>query len=170
MAGALEQLLGLEHAEAFDLSEADKFHAIGRLDFFRPFTDIELWEVVKVAEWRKFAPGQRLITEGESDQRFFIIASGLVKVSSHGQTLNAVRAGEPVGEMACARRSNDPRTATVTALEETWAVGLLVDDLNHFSPACHARFPTHLAIMAQRIAMLSGRLLQALQSEKIGMV
>ena len=171
MAGALEQLLSLERAEAFDLSEADKFHAIGRLDFFRSFTDIELWEVVKVAEWRKFAPGQRLITEGESDQRFFIIASGLVKVSSHGQTLNAVRAGEPVGEMACARRSNDPRTATVTALEETWAVGLLVDDLDRFSPACHARFSNaFLAIMAQRIAMLSGRLLHALQSEKIGMV
>ena len=126
---------------------------------------------MKVAEWRKFAPGQHLITEGESDQRFFIIASGLVKVSSHGQTLNAVRAGEPVGEMACARRSNDPRTATVTALEETWAVGLLVDDLDRFSPACHARFSNaFLAIMAQRIAMLSGRLLYTLQSQKIGMV
>ena len=130
-----------------------------------------MWEVVKAAEWRKFAPGENLITEGESDQRFFIIASGLVKVSARGQTLNAVRAGEPVGEMACARRGNDPRTATVTAVEATWAVGLLVDDLDRFSPACHARFSNaFLAIMAQRIAMLSGRLLHALQSEKIGMV
>ena len=81
------------------------------------------------------------------------------------------RAGEPVGEMACTRRNNEARTATVTALKETWAVGLLVDDLDRLSPACHARFSNaFLAIMAQRIAMLSGRLLHALQSEKIGMV
>ena len=62
-------------------------------------------------------------------------------------------------------------TATVTALKETWAVGLLVNDLDRFSPACHARFSNaFLAIMAQRIAMLSGRLLHTLQAQKIGMV
>ena len=40
-----------------------------------------------------------------------------------------------------------------------------------FAPACHARFSNaFLAIMAQRIVMLSGRLLYTLQSQKIGMV
>ena len=171
MADALEDLLGLGQADGDELSDADKYSAMARLQFFRPFTDIELWEVVKLARWRRFAPGENLITEGENDQTFFIIADGLVKVSSQGQLLNAVSAGEPVGEMACARRNNDPRTATVTALKETWAVGLLVDDLDRLSPACHARFSNaFLAIMAQRIAMLSGRLLYTLQSQKIGMV
>ena len=171
MAGALEDLLGLDGEGDSDLSAADKFHAMSRLDFFRPFTDVELWEVVKAARWEKFAKSENLITEGESDQRFFIIASGLVKVSTQGQLLNAVSAGEAVGEMACARRTNEPRTATVTALEETWAVGLMVDDLDRFSPECRARFSSaFLAIMAQRIAMLSGRLLHSLQAQKIGMV
>ena len=171
MADALEDLLGLTQAVGDDLSEADKYSAMSRLEFFRPFSAIELWEVVKLAQWRRFAPGQNLITEGENDQTFFIIADGLVKVSAQGQLLNAVGPGEPVGEMACARRNRDPRTATVTALKETWAVGLLVDDLDRFSPACHARFSNaFLAIMAQRIAMLSGRLLHTLQAQKIGMV
>ncbi len=171
MADALEDLLGLSQADGDDLSEADKYSAMARLEFFRAFTDVELWEVVKRAQWRRFAQGANLITEGENDQNFFIIADGLVKVSSRGQLLNAVGAGEAVGEMACARRNNEPRTATVTALKETWAVCLMVDDLDRFSPACHARFSNaFLAIMAQRIAMLSGRLLHALQSEKIGMV
>ena len=171
MAGALEDLLGLDRESGEGLSEADKFHAMARLEFFRPFTGIELWEVVKAAEWRKFARGENLITEGESAQRFFVIADGLVKVSTQGQLLNAVSPGEPVGEMACARRTNNPRTATVTALQDTWAVGLLVDDLDRFSPACRARFSSaFLAIMAQRIAMLSGRLLHTLQGQKIGMV
>ncbi len=171
MADALEDLLGLSQAVGDDLSEADKFSAMARLEFFRPFAAVELWEVVKLARWRRFAPGDNLITEGEHDQTFFIIADGLVKVSAQGQLLNAVGAGEPVGEMACARRNNDARTATVTALKETWAVGLLVDDLDRFSPACHARFSNaFLAIMAQRITMLSGRLLHTLQGQKIGMV
>ena len=171
MADALEDLLGLDHASGDSLSDADKYHAMARLAFFRSFTDIELWEVVKAAQWRKFAPGENLITEGENDQTFFIIADGLVKVSTQGQLLNAVSPGEPVGEMACARRNNEPRTATVTALQETWAVGLMVDDLDRFSPACRARFSNaFLAIMAQRIAMLSSRLLHTLQAQKIGMV
>ena len=171
MADALEDLLGLSQADGDELSDADKYSAMARLQFFRPFTDVELWEVVKLARWRRFAPGENLITEGENEQTFFIIADGLVKVSTQGQLLNAVSAGEPVGEMACARRNNEARTATVTAMNETWAVGLLVNDLDRFSPECRARFSNaFLAIMAQRIAMLSGRLLHTLQAQKIGMV
>ena len=100
MAGALKDLLGLDGESGSDLSVADKFHAMSRLDFFRPFTDIDWWEVIKLAEWRNFERGENLITEGDTAQCFFIIAAGLVKVSSQGQLLNAVSAGEPVGEMA----------------------------------------------------------------------
>ena len=56
-------------------------------------------------------------------------------------------------------------------MDNTGAVGLLVNELDRFSPECRARFSSaFLAIMAQRIAMLSGRLLHSLQAQKIGMV
>ncbi|MBI3373255.1 MAG: hypothetical protein HY017_16125 [Betaproteobacteria bacterium] len=85
--------------------------------------------------------------------------------------MNAVSPGECIGEMACARRNDQPRTATVSALEPSWTIGMRVADLDDFSSGCRARFDeAFLSIMAERISMLSGRLLHALHAQKIGMV
>jgi serine/threonine protein kinase len=142
-----------------DLLDAEKFGASRRLKFFRRFSDVELWEVVRTSKWKQHAAGDDLIREGEPDAHFYVLATGLLKVTQRGKLLNAVSAGECVGEMAYARRDNAVRSATVTAVEPSWAMRMRVEDVDKLSEGCRARFnEAFLAIMAERLSMLGGRL------------
>ena len=157
--GALAKLLALDTGDA-DLSEPEKFAASRRLKFFNRFSDAELWETVRKSVWRLYRGGEDLITEGTVDEHLYVIASGLTKVTRIGKILNAVSPGECVGEMAYARRDGQARSATVTAVEPTWAMRLRVDDIDSMSETCRARFnEAFLLIMADRLAMLTGRLM-----------
>jgi hypothetical protein len=157
--GALAKLLSLDSGAA-GLSDAEKFAASRRLKFFARFSDAELWEAVRPSAWRLHRAGEELIREDTADEHFYIIASGLLKVTRRGKLLNAVSPGECVGEMAYARRDGRPRSATVTAVEPSWAMRLRVPDIDTLSESCRARFnEAFLAIMAERLTMLGGRLI-----------
>jgi hypothetical protein len=166
--GAIGALLRLDSA-ASELSDAERFAASRRLKFFRHFADAELWEVVRASKWRLYPAGAELIREGSHDEHFYVVASGLLKVTQRGKLLNAVSPGECVGEMAYARRDG-LRSATVAAVEPSWAMGLRVQDVDTLSDHCRARFnEAFLVIMADRLAMLGGRLLASSQ-ERAGVV
>ena len=142
-----------------DLLDAEKFAASRRLKFFNRFSDVELWEAVNASTWRQHPAGEALITEGMPGEHFFILASGLLKVTQRGKLLNAVSPGECVGEMAYARRDGQKRSATVTAVEASWAMRMRVQDVDKLSESCRARFnEAFLSIMADRLSMLGGRL------------
>jgi serine/threonine protein kinase len=157
--GTLARLLELDTGAA-GLSDAEKFAASRRLKFFQNFSDAELWEAVRPSIWRHHRAGEELIREDTADDHFYIVASGLMKVTRRSKLLNAVSPGECVGEMAYARRDGRPRSATVTAVEPSWAMRLRVQEIDGLSDKCRARFnEAFLAIMAERLAMLGGRLL-----------
>jgi serine/threonine protein kinase len=157
-AEALARLLGQQRSSQ-DLSDAEKFSASRRLSFFKRFSDVELWEAVRASRWEQHAAGEVLIQEGTPDEHFYVLASGMLKVTQRGKLLNAVSAGECVGEMAYARRDGQPRSATVTAIEPSWAMRMRVPDIDALSETCRARFnEAFLSIMAARLAMLGGRL------------
>src|SRR5262249_6863020 len=159
-AEALEPMLTLEDQTASRLSDVEEFNAMRRLLFFRRFSDSELWEVVRACRLRQFKAGATLIREGELDDHIYVVAAGLLKVTKSGKVLNAVSPGDCVGEMVYARRSSLPRSATVTAMEMTWVVPLRIQDIDNFSESCRARFSeAFLAVMADRLQMLGGRLL-----------
>jgi len=155
---AVGELLSLDSGA--ELSDAEKFAAARRLKFFERFSDADLWQVVRASAWHNHPAGSALIREGTADEHFYVVASGMLKVTQHGKLLNVVSPGESVGEMAYARRDGQPRSATVTAVEPSWAMALRVQDVDALPESCRARFnEAFLAIMAERLAMLSGRLL-----------
>ena len=157
-AAALTDLLRGQ-SRSGELLDAEKFAASRRLKIFRRFSDVELWEVVRVSTWRLHPAGEKLITEGAVDEHIFVLASGLLKVTQRGKLLNAVSPGECVGEMAYARRNAQPRSATVTAIEPSWAMRMSLENVDAMSVGCRARFnEAFLSIMADRLAMLDGRL------------
>jgi len=170
-AAALEPLLSEEDATMSSLSDVEEFSAMRRLAFFRRFSDTELWEVVRSCRCRKFSAGAELIREGVEDDHIYVLAAGLLKVTQRGKLLNAVSPGECVGEMVYARRSAAPRSATVTAVEMSWVLGLRVQDVDGFSDSCRARFSeAFLSVMAERLSMLGGRLVSLMQEQKVGLV
>jgi len=170
-ARALEPMLSEEDATISSLSDVEEFNAMRRLVFFKRFSDTELWEVVRACRCRKVLAGTELIREGEPDDHIYVLAAGMLKVTQRGRLLNAVSPGECVGEMVYARRSSAPRSATVTAMEMSWVLDLRVQDIEGFSETCRARFTeAFLAVMAERLTMLGGRLLSLMQEQKVGLV
>ena len=170
-AATLEPLLSEEDATLSALSDVEEFSAMRRLAFFRRFSDTELWEVVRRCRCRKISAGTELIREGVEDDHIYVLAAGLLKVTQRGKLLNAVSPGECVGEMVYARRSSAPRSATVTAVEMSWVLGLRIQDVDGFSDPCRARFSeAFLSVMADRLSMLGGRLLSLMQEQKVGLV
>jgi serine/threonine protein kinase len=170
-AAMLEPLLSEDDATLSQLSDVEEFSAMRRLVFFRRFSDTELWEVVRMCRCRKVAAGADLIREGVEDDQIYVLAAGMLKVTQRGKLLNAVMPGESVGEMVYARRSSAPRSATVTAMETSWVLGLSIQDIDGFSDSCRARFSeVFLSVMADRLAMLGGRLVSLMQEKNVGMV
>jgi serine/threonine protein kinase len=170
-AQALEPMLAEEDASISNLSDIEEFNAMRRLAFFSRFSDTELWEVVRKCRCRKFSAGTVLIREGVEDDHIYVLAAGLLKVTQKGKLLNAVSPGDCVGEMVYARRSSAPRSATVTAVETSWVLGLRIEDIEGFSDSCRARFSeAFLSVMAERLSMLGGRLVSLMQEQKVGIV
>ena len=67
-----------------------------------------------------------VVAEGEESDRFFVIESGLVDVMHEGAVLRQEGPGDFFGEIGLLR--DVPRTATVTAVEDTVLLALGRDD------------------------------------------
>jgi CRP-like cAMP-binding protein len=167
----LEPMLSEDDATMSSLSDVEEFSAMRRLAFFKRFSDTELWEVVRACRCRKVAAGADLIREGVEDDQIYVLAAGMLKVTQRGKLLNAVTPGECVGEMVYARRSSALRSATVTAMETSWVLGLRIQDIDGFSDSCRSHFSeVFLSVMAERLSMLGGRLVSLMQEKNVGMV
>ena len=70
--------------------------------------------------------GEVVVREGDVADRFFVIESGLVEVTQRGRVLRREGPGDFFGEIGLLR--DVPRTATVTAVEDTVLHGARPDD------------------------------------------
>ena len=68
---------------------------------------------MRQASGRKFEAAEDLIREGDHDEGFYVLASGMAKVTSRGELLNIISPGESVGEFSVIRRDGQARMATV---------------------------------------------------------
>ncbi len=85
---------------------------------FRPLPAPQLEAVARRAVWMSIPDGTTIIAEGEPGDRFYVIASGSVRVDRGGELLRELsEPGEGFGEIALLR--DVPRTATVTATSPT---------------------------------------------------
>jgi CRP-like cAMP-binding protein len=63
------------------------------------------------------APGREVIAEGAVEDHLFVVVRGRLLATRHGRTLREMTGGATVGELAALEP--EPRSATVTAVEET---------------------------------------------------
>ncbi len=93
------------------------------VDIFAPLAVGALESLAQGATERRFAAGEEILREGGESDRFYVISSGLVEVTQADRVLRQEGPGDYFGEIGLLR--DVPRTATITALEET--VVLTVD-------------------------------------------
>jgi len=142
-----------------EIPDTEKFNTLRGLSFFRDFNDVQIWEVVRLSQWRRAGRGEVLMQEGDPGDFFCVLARGDVKVTKHGKLLNVLSAGECVGEMAYLSREAAVRGATVTTLGEATIITIPTQSLDHASEACRGSFDrAFLRILVERLAFANVRL------------
>ena len=146
---------------SFEISSAEKFNALRKLDFFHDFRDSELWEVLRGAVWEIHSREKSLLLEGDVGHAFFIIVSGQVKVIKDDKLLNVLKDGDCFGEMAYLSGDNSRRTASIIAVSEVQLLRIQDVQLEQLSDACQLRFNRQfLKTLIERLAWTSNVLAQ----------
>jgi serine/threonine protein kinase len=141
------------------VTDAEKFSTLRRLNFFRRFTDVDLWQVLRIVKWVRYTPDQAIISEGETGTSFFIVTSGEVKVSKRDKLLTVLITGECFGEMSYIGSRDLPRTASVTAAGDVTAIEVGADALSHATETCAAAFESaFLELLVSRLEEANIRL------------
>ncbi|GAB1232442.1 protein kinase domain-containing protein [Ferrigenium sp. UT5] len=154
------ELAALGHFEQGDLevNESEKFNILRSLQFFEDFSDIELWEVLRIGEWQKQPEKTVLMRENEMSDAFYILIEGSVSVTRGARLLIALRNGDCCGEMAHIRGQQLPRSATVTANTEITAMKIEPRQLAQLSEACQSHFnQAFLYVLAERLRLSDDR-------------
>ena len=136
-------------AEIFD---TEKFDTMRSLSFFRNIGDIELWEVLRISNWRKVHKGECILHEGERGHAFFILANGSVKVMKEGHLLDRLQKGDCFGEMKRFPGSDFLRATSVVAETEATLIEIDLDVLAKASVECRFQFDdAFLYILLKRL-------------------
>jgi serine/threonine protein kinase len=142
-----------------EFADSEKFETLRRLPFFKDFSDVEIWEVVRFSGWETVAPETVIMKDGEPGDYFCFLAEGEVKVAKRGRMLTLLTAGECFGEMAVINRQGGNRGADVVAVTDAKIVTIRGDALRRASEACRMHFYyAFLEVLARRLAQANARL------------
>ena len=120
------------------IDQTEKFNILRKLNFFREFLDVEIWEVLRAMVWREYPPNARIITEGTVDETFFIIVNGQVSVCKGDKNVAILVEGDCFGEMGYLTK--EKRTASILSLTDVILLEMNSTALEQASPGCQLRF------------------------------
>jgi serine/threonine protein kinase len=150
--------LGRFEQSTIDINQTEKFTTLREMSIFKDFTDIELWEILRVGDWQKQPAQTVLMREDEMGDAFYIIIGGSVSVTKNGRLLNLIRSDDCFGEMAYISGRVVARSATVTAGTEVTVLKILPQQLARLSDHCQLHFnQAFLRVMADRLRMADDR-------------
>ncbi|MEW5903622.1 MAG: protein kinase [Pseudomonadota bacterium] len=156
-----DDLAGLGHFEksGLEVAENQKFGILRKMTFFDDFSDLELWEVLRIAEWHKQPEKTVLMRENEMSDAIYFIIDGSVSVTRGARLLLALRNGDCCGEMAYIRGKQMPRSATVTANTEIAVMKLDPLQIAQLSDSCQNHFnQAFLYVLAERLRLADERI------------
>jgi serine/threonine protein kinase len=164
----LATALGAEDKPGRGFAESAKFDTLRKLEFFRQFSDVELWEVMRIASWRQHPRDTVLIRENDIGSSFFILIAGEVRVIKQERQLNVLTAGECFGEMAYLGKQKFQRSASVVALSDISVIEIRAETLSKASDLCRHHFHgAFLELLVDRLAKANVRLSQLLVDRNI---
>ena len=118
------QIIHLEkkkHESIFLETNDEIFDRLTEVSIFAPLSDEETQRLAENALVRVFAPDESIVRQGQKGDSMFVIHRGAVVVQAKedgvSKVLQNLREGDFFGEMGLL--TGEPRTATVTAKEET---------------------------------------------------
>ena len=139
-------------------NQTEQFTTLREMSLFKDFTDIELWEILRIGEWQKQPAQTVLMREDEMGDTFYVMINGTVSVTKNGRLLNVIRGDDCFGEMAYISGRVVPRSATVTASTEVTVLKISPQMLAQLSDHCQLHFnQAFLRVMADRLRLADDR-------------
>jgi serine/threonine protein kinase len=120
------------------LDDQERYDTLRGLTFFHDFSHGEIRELLRAGDWQKFDAGQDIVKEGELDDRFYVVASGMVEVETNGKVVGTLGPGECFGETSYVRDAM--RTATIRASTDGVLLRVSSTLLETLSTSCQLRF------------------------------
>ena len=142
------------------ISDTEKFNAIKALAFFRGFRDVEIWETLRIASFRRIQPDKIVIREGDVGENFYVIASGRAQVTKTNNTLDTLDPGDCFGEILYFEDTNAKRVTTISSISPLVVIEIKAAALQKASDACQKQFnQAFLRILIDRLTTASDRLI-----------
>ena len=139
--------------------DTEKFATLRALPFFADFTDVEIWEALRFADWQHVAPGTTIMRDGEPGNFFCFVAEGELTVSKNGTKLTTLSNGDCFGEMAVISRHGNIRSADVIAESDASILTIRGGALEKASESCRMHFyQGFLDVLATRLSLSNQRL------------
>lgn len=151
----------LDH-EGPQASDTDRFNTLRALTFFRDFRDVEVWETLRSARFRRFPADRVVIREGDRGESFYVLTGGEVEVSRCGTVLDVLAPGDCFGEMLYFSQSSARRTTTIKTLTEATVVEIDSMALRLSSAPCQVQFnKAFMRILIDRLTWANAKLAAA---------
>lgn len=142
-----------------EIFDTEKFDSLRALNFFKNFSDVELWEVLRISEWHKAHKDESILQEGVEGKDFFIIATGSVRVVKQGRLLSLLHQGDCFGEMAHLSGKDARRSTDVIAKTEVTLIKVDPEALSRASANCRYQFSeAFLEVLVKRLSMANTRI------------
>jgi len=142
-----------------EIQDTEKFNTLRGLVFFRNFSDVELWEVLRLSAWHKVEDSEYILRDGESGSSFYIIAQGTVRVAKQGRLLSLLRSGDCFGEMAHLLDRDFKRGTDVIAKDDVMLIEINPDVLTRASSGCRFQFSdAFLRMLVKRLSVANTRI------------
>ncbi len=145
--------------EALAIPETERFQRLRELNFFREFSDVELWEIVGFSKWERVETGALLMREGDTGDHFCFLADGEAKVKKRGKLLNMLGVGDCFGEMALFSAGGGVRSASVESATPASVVRISAGALQRASDTCRMHFyKAFLEVLSTRLSLANTRI------------
>ena len=111
----------------------EPYEFLRSVQLFTDVSDKDLQTIAVSMRRRAFAPGERIVAEGEGGVGFFFVETGTASVTQDGERRATLGPGDHFGELALI--SERERSATVTAKTEVRALEIPFWDFRDFAHA-----------------------------------
>ncbi len=145
----------LNISSAVEASDSRKFNTLKGLKFFHEFTDVELWEMLRISKWRYFKTSKILLEEGKIGGSVFILAPR-ARIMKNDSFLGLVGTGQCFGEMAYIHGKKKARSASVVSNSPVTIIKIGSEALQQASMQLQTKFNRELLrTLAERLEKTS---------------
>ncbi|HSW11556.1 MAG TPA: serine/threonine-protein kinase [Solimonas sp.] len=157
LAVTLTRLFDQLRQQGLVISRRESRDSLRRLHFFDGFSDEEIDEILNASTMATYQAGDAIITEGDIDDSFYILALGSAEVRKGSKAIYRMEKGDCVGEIGFL--SATKRTATVVALNKVLALKINATLMERVSRDCQLRFyKVFTQTLIYRLSVTSARL------------